>query len=44
MDDDDDDDDDDKISDIRESFETFMNWRQCASVLQREVVTVNAKL
>jgi hypothetical protein len=25
---------------IREPFEEFVDWRQCAAVMQREVVTV----
>jgi hypothetical protein len=29
---------------IREPFEEFVDWRQCAAVMQREAEIVNAKL
>jgi hypothetical protein len=28
------------VSLLRGSFETFVDWQQCAAVMQREVVTV----
>jgi hypothetical protein len=29
---------------IRGPFDKFVDWQQCAAVMQREAVTINAKL
>jgi hypothetical protein len=29
---------------LRGPFEKFVDWRQCPAIMQREAVTVNAKL